>query len=388
MQVKAYKDGLVYHEVHVTVPTGGRADAEITLPGPSAGGQTPAVSNASITPSSGAGNAQVTFRMTGTDPQGHANIAEDQVFALNPDLGVAYVLRSAGGDNWETTVNAAQPAGGHPHLVLFHRGPPVQHQQHRDADLHGAVSRGSAMRNGYRCETGGCWRQLCCLVLAVPLLVWAAGHGAALAACAPQLDPELGVPIGEPLRSVAVDSAAGDGWRVEAAWEQAPALTVPLHYGLHGDEPAGAVELRSLHDEEQRLLSGALARGDARRRAGRLAQPADRPLAAGGSRPGVGRIDRQRGAGLHRGLPHRHGRRPGRGWSASARDDPARAGRRPAGRRRLVGGRVAPGVEPAPRQRQSLRPEPRPTRRRATASLSSSSWAWTTAPTRCPTCTS
>ena len=104
MQIKAYKDGLVYHEVTVTVPTGGRAEAEITLPGPPVAGQTPAVSNASITPSSGAGNASVTFRMTGTDPQGHANIAEDQVFALNPDLGTAYVLRSAGGDDWATTV--------------------------------------------------------------------------------------------------------------------------------------------------------------------------------------------------------------------------------------------------------------------------------------------
>jgi mono/diheme cytochrome c family protein len=104
MQVKAYKDGLVYHEVHVTVPTGGRADAEITLPGPSTAGQAPVVSNPSMNPSSGSGSAQVTFRAVGTDPQGHANIAEDQVFALNPDLGVAYVLRSAGGDVWETTV--------------------------------------------------------------------------------------------------------------------------------------------------------------------------------------------------------------------------------------------------------------------------------------------
>ncbi|MGD9315744.1 MAG: c-type cytochrome [Anaerolineae bacterium] len=112
MQVKAYEDGLVYHEVHVTVPTGGRADAEITLPGPSVGGQTPVVANASINPASGAGNAQVTFRMTGTDPQGHANIAEDQVFALNPDLGKAYVLRSAGGDNWETTVTLPNLAAG------------------------------------------------------------------------------------------------------------------------------------------------------------------------------------------------------------------------------------------------------------------------------------
>jgi mono/diheme cytochrome c family protein len=114
MQVKAYQGGLVYHEVHVTVPAGGRADADITLPGPSVGGQAPAISNVSLSPSSGAGNAQVTFRMTGTDPQGHANIAEDQVFALNPDLGVAYVLRSAGGDNWETTVGLPDlPAGTH-----------------------------------------------------------------------------------------------------------------------------------------------------------------------------------------------------------------------------------------------------------------------------------
>jgi mono/diheme cytochrome c family protein len=112
MQVKAYQDGLVYHEVHVTVPTGGRADADITLPGPSAGGQAPVASNVDLSPSSGAGNAQVTFRMTGTDPQGHANIAEDQVFALNPDLGIAYVLRSAGGDNWETTVKLPNLSAG------------------------------------------------------------------------------------------------------------------------------------------------------------------------------------------------------------------------------------------------------------------------------------
>jgi mono/diheme cytochrome c family protein len=104
MQIKAYGDNIVYHEVHVTIPVGGRADAEIVLPGASIGGQVPVASNASISPSSGAGNARVTFRLTGTDPQGHDNIAEDQVFALNPDLGFAYVLRSAVGDAWQTTV--------------------------------------------------------------------------------------------------------------------------------------------------------------------------------------------------------------------------------------------------------------------------------------------
>jgi hypothetical protein len=112
MQVKAYKDGLIYHEVNVTVPEGGRAVADITLPGPPASGQTPVVSNASINPTSGPGNARITLRMTGTDPQGHANIAEDQVFAMNPVLGQAYILRSAGGDNWETTVTLPDLAPG------------------------------------------------------------------------------------------------------------------------------------------------------------------------------------------------------------------------------------------------------------------------------------
>ena len=112
MQVKAYDDGLVYHEVHVTVPLGGRADADITIPGPTGSGSSPVVSNASITPSSGAGNAEVTFRMTGTDPQGHANIAEDQVFALNPELGNAYVLRSVGGDDWAVTVKLPNLSSG------------------------------------------------------------------------------------------------------------------------------------------------------------------------------------------------------------------------------------------------------------------------------------
>jgi hypothetical protein len=111
MQVKAYKEGQVYHEVQVTIPTGGRVDVEITLPGPAAGGQTPAVSNASIAPASGAGNASVTLRLVGTDPQGHANIAEDQVFALNPELGVAYVLRLAcipgTSSSWTTSATRA-----------------------------------------------------------------------------------------------------------------------------------------------------------------------------------------------------------------------------------------------------------------------------------------
>ncbi len=88
------------------------------------------------------------------------------------------------------------------------------------------------------------------LLLAVPLLVWAAGQGAA-SPPPPRLDPDLGVPIGEPLRSVAVEAPPVMDGVVETAWASAPVLTTTLHYGLHGEEPAGAVALRSLHDAER-----------------------------------------------------------------------------------------------------------------------------------------
>ena len=82
LQVKAYADGLVYHEVHANIPAGGSFEATIVLPGPSAGGQTPAVSGAAVSPESGAGDGEATFSVAATDPQGKLNLAEDQVFAL------------------------------------------------------------------------------------------------------------------------------------------------------------------------------------------------------------------------------------------------------------------------------------------------------------------
>jgi len=104
MQVKAYAAGLVYHEVHANVVRDGLVDVSIALPGPNTGGQTPAVSGASISPTSGAGNGTVTLSVTATDPQGKLNLAEDQIFALGPQLGLAYILRDAGGDRWQTSV--------------------------------------------------------------------------------------------------------------------------------------------------------------------------------------------------------------------------------------------------------------------------------------------
>jgi hypothetical protein len=64
------------------------------------------------------------------------------------------------------------------------------------------------------------------------------------------LDAELGVPLGEPLLSGETDVPPSMDGVVEPVWDQAPPLAVPLHYGLHGDDPAGELELRSLHDAE------------------------------------------------------------------------------------------------------------------------------------------
>ncbi len=104
LQVKAYAAGLVYHEVHVNLSPGATADASIALPGPSSGGAVPSVSGAAIEPSSGPGNATVTFRVVATDPQGALNLAEDQIFALNAELGVAYIMRGVGGNQYQTQV--------------------------------------------------------------------------------------------------------------------------------------------------------------------------------------------------------------------------------------------------------------------------------------------
>jgi hypothetical protein len=66
---------------------------------------------------------------------------------------------------------------------------------------------------------------------------------------APVLDPDLGVPVGAPLQAAATSTSPTLDGVVDAAWESAQPLVVNLHYGLHGREPAGTVELRSLYDD-------------------------------------------------------------------------------------------------------------------------------------------
>jgi hypothetical protein len=111
----------------------------------------------------------------------------------------------------------------------------VQYQQHHTAGLHRAVRR---------------WPAALVLLAAVPLLTLGVSCAELSPAPSPSplLDPELGVPIGQPLHSAAIDASLDMDGAVEPEWELAPLLNVPLHYGLHGDEPAGTVELRSLHD--------------------------------------------------------------------------------------------------------------------------------------------
>jgi cytochrome c553 len=101
LQVKAYAPGVVYHEVHANLTPNATANATIVLPGPSKSGQAPVVANPSISPATGAGNATVLFGVQATDPQGALDLAEDQLFALNPALGVAYVLNPAGGNQYQ-----------------------------------------------------------------------------------------------------------------------------------------------------------------------------------------------------------------------------------------------------------------------------------------------
>jgi mono/diheme cytochrome c family protein len=119
LQVKAYGAKLVYHEEHANLAPGATADTTIVLPNASVPGQTPAVAGAAVTPASGSGDATVIFRMRATDPQGAQDLAEDQLFALNPVLGVAYVLQAAGGDQYQFQVQLPGLGAGEHTWYLF-----------------------------------------------------------------------------------------------------------------------------------------------------------------------------------------------------------------------------------------------------------------------------
>lgn len=98
IEVKAYQSGYIYHEVHTELEPGGTATIQITLA--AQGGNAPAISVSDFSITTAEGGA--TLRMRTTHSQN--NLSEDQIFALNPALGIAVVLLGQGGDVYQTTV--------------------------------------------------------------------------------------------------------------------------------------------------------------------------------------------------------------------------------------------------------------------------------------------
>ncbi len=66
--------------------------------------------------------------MTAADPQGASDLAEDQLFALNPTLGMAFVLSAAGNGEYGA-VPASCLGDWTADVVLLCRRSRLQHQQ-------------------------------------------------------------------------------------------------------------------------------------------------------------------------------------------------------------------------------------------------------------------
>lgn len=98
VDVKAYKAGSLYVENHAPVTKGGTASVTITLPAENNPPASPQVSDTFVTPGPIGGSATAHFAMKAV--QKDNRIAEDQVWALSPEAGVAYVLRQSGGNNY------------------------------------------------------------------------------------------------------------------------------------------------------------------------------------------------------------------------------------------------------------------------------------------------
>jgi cytochrome c553 len=114
IEVKAYQSGYIYHEVHTELEPGDTATIQITLAAQGGNAPTISVNDFSITPAEGG----TSLRMRATHPQN--NLAEDQIFALNPALGIAVALLGQGGDIYETTVPFA-PQGRWYFFAVDHR---------------------------------------------------------------------------------------------------------------------------------------------------------------------------------------------------------------------------------------------------------------------------
>jgi cytochrome c553 len=114
IEVKAYQTGYIYHEVHTELEPGGTATIQITLVAEGGNAPTINVSDFSVTPVENG----TTLHMRATHPQN--DLAEDQIFALNPALGIAVVLLPQGGDVYQTTVPFA-PQGSWYFFAVDHK---------------------------------------------------------------------------------------------------------------------------------------------------------------------------------------------------------------------------------------------------------------------------
>ena len=101
IEVKAYASGYVYHEQNTELAPGGTATVQIVLPRQGNDAPKITVSDFAATVS---GNS-TTLRMKAVHPQ--KNLAEDQIFALNPQTGIAVVLLEKGNDIYEATIPQA-----------------------------------------------------------------------------------------------------------------------------------------------------------------------------------------------------------------------------------------------------------------------------------------
>jgi mono/diheme cytochrome c family protein len=118
LQVKAFWPGTIYHEEHVNLGAGQTADLTLALVGAAVAGGSPVLNSAAVQPESGAGDAAVTLTMDATHPGGQSMIADDQVFALCVDCGLAYIPRLTGGSTYTARVTLPGLAPG-AHQFIF-----------------------------------------------------------------------------------------------------------------------------------------------------------------------------------------------------------------------------------------------------------------------------
>jgi len=104
IEVKAYASGFFYTEQNTSLDPGQTATVNIVLPVLTPG-PTITVSEFSAKPN-GSGGTLLHLKATHSEK----NLAEDQIFALSPGLGIGVVLLATGNDNYEQTVPFA-PSG-------------------------------------------------------------------------------------------------------------------------------------------------------------------------------------------------------------------------------------------------------------------------------------